>query len=456
MAKKKQNIFDLIGSTVSGIAAVPGKIAHDLGAEVYYGGVDKLEELRERNRDLEERGMALKEDQFGYDQLQARRQYIQEANKSTVSRLVEAAKLQQAIIDDPSDPKFGGRTSADKYKARMELDSIAKQIQQQFSQNRQQGLQGQVAPQGDPSQPGGGYGAPQGDVLSGMLPPGTEERRRTLQEPRREPLTPQELEQRNLRVSKSAYTPQGLQEEYTSREGTTRYGVQQQLGSDGKVIGQKSYRYGEDPLPGYTVKETSGVTVNTGDMGQSTRNKIEGEIVEGNKAIGQLENVLSSYRDEFSEVPFRLKDKLSTTLEKYAKMSQPEKETLFRTSGEQTAAYMNWYQPAEASFLTFRKWATGVAGGEKEMNDMRLAFPEPKNLSPTQFRAAITKAIQYKKMYQDLLNEYMSSGSVVDKNVQTEIAMKALNEIEGKKQKAPVKGIGEMTEEELRRIIEGK
>jgi len=167
------------------------------------------------------------------------------------------------------------------------------------------------------------------------------------------------------------------------------------------------------------------LTVNTGNIAQSTKGMLEKELVDLNKATGDLENVRSAYQDKFSEYAFRGKKWLSTTLEKGG-VSPPDAPGLLRASKEEITGYTDWYQAAKGAFLTFRKWATGVAGGEKEMNEIKTAFPEPDNLSPTEFRAAIDASIKYRDAYRSRLEEYLNEGKVITPDVQKEITRKAL------------------------------
>ena len=166
------------------------------------------------------------------------------------------------------------------------------------------------------------------------------------------------------------------------------------------------------------------VTVNTGAVEKSTKGMLEKELVDLNKATGDLENVRSAYQDKFSEYAFRGRKWLATTGEKLG-ISAPDVPGI-RASKDEITAYTDWYQTAKGAFLTFRKWATGVAGGQQEMNEIKTAFPEPDNLSPTEFRAAIDASIKYRDAYRSRLEGYLKEGKVITPDVQKEITRKAL------------------------------
>jgi hypothetical protein len=51
-----------------------------------------------------------------------------------------------------------------------------------------------------------------------------------------------------------------------------------------------------------------------------------------------------------------------------------------------------WKQEAMTTFLAWRKWVTGVAGGEKEMREIAKSFPDPQRNSPTEFKANLKQA----------------------------------------------------------------
>jgi len=108
--------------------------------------------------------MALKEDQFGYDQLQAQRRYVLDAQNSIDAKEKQEATMIYQQLQNPNLP------AAERFKLQEKMRGMI------FRKRQQQGT-----PQGDPSQPGGGYQPQgQGGALDGMLPEGTEERRRAV------------------------------------------------------------------------------------------------------------------------------------------------------------------------------------------------------------------------------------------------------------------------------------
>jgi hypothetical protein len=69
--------------------------------------------------------------------------------------------------------------------------------------------------------------------------------------------------------------------------------------------------------------------------------------------------------------------------------------------------YSEWYQVSKAAFLAYRKWVTGVAGGENEMKEIAKSYPNPDTNSYTQFmanlRAARRTAYQLEQRYKNVL-----------------------------------------------------
>ncbi|MHA2068668.1 MAG: hypothetical protein ACXABY_30260, partial [Candidatus Thorarchaeota archaeon] len=64
-------------------------------------------------------------------------------------------------------------------------------------------------------------------------------------------------------------------------------------------------------------------------------------------------------------------------------------------------------QVSKAAFLAYRKWVTGVAGGENEMKEIAKSYPNPDTNSYTQFmanlRAARRTAYQLEQRYKNVL-----------------------------------------------------
>jgi hypothetical protein len=178
-------------------------------------------------------------------------------------------------------------------------------------------------------------------------------------------------------------------------------------------------------------------TINTGDVEKSTKGKIEQDLIDLNKATGDLENVRDAYQDKFSTYGFRGRKWLGTKTEKLGPGATQLIDAVapgVRASKEEITAYTDWYQSAKQAFLTFRKWATGVAGGPQEMAEIAKAFPEPDNLSPTEFKAAVDASIKYRNAYRATLEEYLKTGAVITPEAKRAASRAALQTVRGQAQ----------------------
>jgi hypothetical protein len=69
-----------------------------------------------------------------------------------------------------------------------------------------------------------------------------------------------------------------------------------------------------------------------------------------------------------------------------------------------------WYQASKSQFLAYRKWVTGVAGGEKEMAEIAKSFPDPDKNSPSQYNANLKQAEINARRLQQRYNMFMVNG----------------------------------------------
>lgn len=168
------------------------------------------------------------------------------------------------------------------------------------------------------------------------------------------------------------------------------------------------------------------------DMGQAQKSTVaamEKDLLQLDKDINALQSVRGLYRDEFSTWPFKGRKWWATTKEK-AGIKPPEKPGWLTASKKQIQDYSAWFGSAETQYLTFRKWATGVAGGPQEMAQIRQAFPDPKDKSPTEFRAMLDQSIRFKQIYKQELTKKIQAGMVIDKQQKSDAAMIALRGIQ--------------------------
>lgn len=73
-----------------------------------------------------------------------------------------------------------------------------------------------------------------------------------------------------------------------------------------------------------------------------------------------------------------------------------------------------WFRQAKADFIAYRKWATGVAGGEKELTEIATSFPDPVKNSPTQYEANLDSIEETTKKVLMLNKDFLRSGIDLD------------------------------------------
>ena len=139
----------------------------------------------------------------------------------------------------------------------------------------------------------------------------------------------------------------------------------------GKVLTELNQKF-----PSKTGTE---VTVN---LGTSTKTKIEQDIIEGDFKIESFNEIEKLFKDDY----LTYKGQTQAAYEKYAEKLGIPVDTDYLANRTQ------WKQEAMTTFLAWRKWVTGVAGGEKEMREIAKSFPDPQRNSPTEFRANLKQA----------------------------------------------------------------
>jgi len=169
-------------------------------------------------------------------------------------------------------------------------------------------------------------------------------------------------------------------------------------------------------------------TINIGGAQRSTLGAMEREYNQLKQDIMSLDTIRNLYQDKFSTYGFKGRKYISTELEKIG-ITPGERRGVITASKEEIQNYSKWFGQAETQYLTFRKWATGVAGGPAEMAQIRQAFPDPKDKAPTEFKAMLEQAISYKQVYADRLAQKIAAGEVIDKDVRSRIAMEALSDV---------------------------
>ncbi len=163
---------------------------------------------------------------------------------------------------------------------------------------------------------------------------------------------------------------------------------------------------------------------------------IQKELKDATIDIANLEDIAGSFRDEFSEIPFRIGQEITVAREKLGKLdpgrligrpvTAEQKQTL--------SEFASWRRNAQREFVVFKKWATGVAAGQKEMAEqIELAFPSALKDSPTEFKSKIDSAIKVRQRTRDILTQILNSGTVLNardkKQAEQQALRQALSEV---------------------------
>jgi len=143
---------------------------------------------------------------------------------------------------------------------------------------------------------------------------------------------------------------------------------------------QKYLKKGGSIPPGWKVTKPSSVEINIGGksaLTPATTTQVQKQIMEGRTNLDKLSDMEELFKPEYL-----------TYLGKGKAFTQKGLDKLgVGTDTEFLEKRQQWYQGSKANFLAYRKWVTGVAGGEKEMAEIAKSYPDPDNNSPAQFRA---------------------------------------------------------------------
>lgn len=136
------------------------------------------------------------------------------------------------------------------------------------------------------------------------------------------------------------------------------------------------------PPSNMSVTSPDGTTIQFGRSGgalpKGAETQFAKDIVGNQQALDGINQTLALYEPEFLTYGGAAKGAAATVMNKL----DPEKRSQFQS---RRSAFIS---SANRQFLTFRKWATGVAGGEKEMAEIKRAtFSEDD--SPQDFEAKI-------------------------------------------------------------------
>ena len=169
--------------------------------------------------------------------------------------------------------------------------------------------------------------------------------------------------------------------------------------------GEQVYVEKGKPIPkGFKKVQTKGtsVTVNTGDLSKTTKSKLEDEVIQGVQSIQSFKDTRTKFKPEYITLWGKGDRMVAGAADKLG-VSTKDQQTLITDRS-------NWYRQAKADFIAYRKWATGVAGGEKEMEEIAKAFPDPDKNSPTEYAANLDNIEETTKRVLALNAEFLKSG----------------------------------------------
>ena len=129
-----------------------------------------------------------------------------------------------------------------------------------------------------------------------------------------------------------------------------------------------------------------GVSVSVG-ITKATQTELEKSQMDAEQNIMSFNEIERLFKPEF----LTYKGQGTAMAQKYAEklgVGTPTKFLQKRTA---------WMQQAKSAFLAYRKWVTGVAGGEKEMVEIAKSFPDPENNSPTEFMSNLKQARSWRR-----------------------------------------------------------
>lgn len=118
------------------------------------------------------------------------------------------------------------------------------------------------------------------------------------------------------------------------------------------------------------------VEVNIG-FTKATQTDLEKEQMQAEQRLSALDDIESSFKDEYLTYKGVAKGYLQKTLNKAGFLDEP---TFLKNRSE-------WFVGAQAELLKWRKWVTGVAGGEREYGEIAKSWPDPNTNSPSEFKS---------------------------------------------------------------------
>jgi len=155
---------------------------------------------------------------------------------------------------------------------------------------------------------------------------------------------------------------------------------------------------------GYKKVQTKGtqLTINTGDLSKTTTSKLENAVIEGTRNIQSFQGTKKLFKPEYLTI-FGKGDKVIAEAADKLGIPMAGQKALIKERSK-------WFRQAKSDFIAYRKWATGVAGGEKELKEIATSFPDPVKNSPTQYQANLDSIEETTKRVLMLNTDFLREG----------------------------------------------
>jgi hypothetical protein len=169
--------------------------------------------------------------------------------------------------------------------------------------------------------------------------------------------------------------------------------------------GDQVYVKKGDKIPeGYSKVMAKGtqVTIQTGNLGKTTKTGLEQDIIMGIQNIQSFQETRKLFKPEYLTMFGRGQKLIAEVADKAGIPTKGQKKLIRKRS--------KWFRQAKADFIAYRKWATGVAGGEKELKEIATSFPDPVKNSPTQYTSHLDGIEETTKRILATNVEFLRSG----------------------------------------------
>jgi len=175
---------------------------------------------------------------------------------------------------------------------------------------------------------------------------------------------------------------------------------------------------------------------------KSVAAKIQTEIKDAEVNIANLKSISKQFKPEYTELPFKISQKWTTYQEKAGGLlGKPNK-----ARQESLSEFTGWRRNAAREFVVFKKWATGVAAGQKEMTEqIEQAFAAPLRDSATEFKSKIDGATKVQERTLAILTDILNRGTIVTiedkRNAERSGLRQALSEELNRRQSSNIGGL---------------